>query len=37
LVANSFLRYQPIIEEHLGVCAVMAEGNGFRIYRAKRG
>lgn len=37
LVANSFLRYQPIIEAHLGVCAVMAEGNGFRIYRAKRG
>ena len=35
LVANSFLRYQPIIEQHLGVCAVMAEGNGFRIYRAK--
>ncbi|SDH76209.1 class I SAM-dependent methyltransferase [Pseudomonas abietaniphila] len=36
LVANSFLRYQPIIEQHLGVCAVMAEGQGFRIYRAKR-
>ena len=36
LVANSFLRYQPIIEQHLGVSAVMAEGNGFRIYRAKR-
>lgn len=36
LVANSFLRYQPIIEQHVGVCAVMAEGNGFRIYRAKR-
>jgi 16S rRNA (guanine1207-N2)-methyltransferase len=37
LVANSFLKYQPLIEEHLGVCAVKAEGNGFRIYRAKRG
>ncbi len=37
LVANSFLRYQPIIEEHLGACATMAEGQGFRIYRAKRG
>jgi 16S rRNA (guanine1207-N2)-methyltransferase len=37
LVANSFLRYQPIIEEHLGPCATMAEGQGFRIYRAKRG
>ena len=37
LVANSFLKYQPLIEEHLGVCAVKAEGYGFRIYRAKRG
>ncbi|WAH57932.1 class I SAM-dependent methyltransferase [Pseudomonas silvicola] len=37
IVANSFLRYQPLIEEHLGVCAVRAEGQGFRIYRAKRG
>jgi len=36
LVANSFLRYQPLIEEHLGICAVKAEGQGFRIYRAKR-
>ena len=37
LVANSFLKYQPLIEEHLGVCAIKAEGQGFRIYRAKRG
>ncbi|MCU7251381.1 class I SAM-dependent methyltransferase [Pseudomonas koreensis] len=37
LVANSFLKYQPLIEEHLGACAIKAEGNGFRIYRAKRG
>lgn len=36
LVANSFLRYQPLIEEHLGVCTIKAEGQGFRIYRAKR-
>lgn len=36
LVANSFLRYQPLIEEYLGICAVKAEGQGFRIYRAKR-
>jgi 16S rRNA (guanine1207-N2)-methyltransferase len=36
LVANSFLKYQPLIEEHLGVCAVKAQGDGFRIYRAKR-
>ena len=37
LVANAFLKYQPLIEEHLGVCAIKAEGQGFRIYRAKRG
>jgi 16S rRNA (guanine1207-N2)-methyltransferase len=36
LVANAFLRYQPLIEEHLGVCAVKAQGQGFRVYRAKR-
>ena len=36
LVANSFLKYQPIIEEHFGVCAIKAEGSGFRIYSAKR-
>ncbi|UCZ83520.1 class I SAM-dependent methyltransferase [Pseudomonas sp. L5B5] len=36
VVANSFLRYQPLIEEHLGPCAIKAEGDGFRIYRAKR-
>lgn len=36
LVANAFLKYQPIIEEHFGICAIKAQGNGFRIYRAKR-
>jgi len=36
LIANAFLKYQPIIEEHFGVCAIKAQGNGFRIYRAKR-
>lgn len=36
LVANSFLRYQPLIEEHLGPCRIKAEGQGFRIYSAKR-
>lgn len=36
LVANSFLRYQPLIEEHLGPCVTKAEGNGFRVYNAKR-
>lgn len=37
LVANSFLRYQPLIEKHVGICAVLAEGQGFKVYRAKRG
>jgi len=36
LVANSFLRYQPLIEEQFGLCATKAEGNGFRVYSAKR-
>lgn len=36
LVANSFLRYQPLIEAHLGPCQVLAEARGFRIYRAAR-
>jgi len=36
LVANSFLRYQPLIEAHLRDCTVMAEDNGFRVYRAVR-
>ncbi|WP_442109718.1 methyltransferase [Pseudomonas sp. NUPR-001] len=37
LVANSFLRYQPLIESALGNCAVRAEGQGFKIYQATRG
>jgi 16S rRNA (guanine1207-N2)-methyltransferase len=36
LVANSFLKYQPLIEEHLGPCQTLAEAQGFRIYRASR-
>ena len=36
LVANSFLKYPPLIERHLGPCATLAEGQGFRIYRARR-
>jgi len=36
LVANNFLRYQPLIEEHVGTCQVRAQGNGFKIYSAKR-
>ncbi|MCO7592798.1 MULTISPECIES: class I SAM-dependent methyltransferase [Pseudomonas] len=37
LVANSFLRYQPLIEGALGNCRVRAEADGFRIYQATRG
>ncbi len=36
IVANSFLRYQPLIEEHLGACQTLTEANGFRIYQANR-
>lgn len=36
LVANSFLKYQPLIETHLGACSIKAEGQGFRIYSARR-
>ena len=37
LVANSFLKYAPLIEEHLGDCKTLADAQGFRIYRAVRG
>ena len=37
LVANSFLRYQPLIEAALGNCRTCAEAAGFRIYQATRG
>lgn len=37
LVANSFLKYAPLIEEHLGDCQTLADAQGFRIYRALRG
>ncbi|SEQ95689.1 16S rRNA m(2)G 1207 methyltransferase [Azotobacter beijerinckii] len=36
LVANSFLKYPPLIERHLGPCQVLAEAHGFRVYRAVR-
>jgi 16S rRNA (guanine1207-N2)-methyltransferase len=36
LVANSFLKYPPLIEQHLGRCHTLDEGEGFRIYRARR-
>lgn len=37
IVANSFLKYRPLIEEHLGPCTVLAERDGFKVYRAVRG
>lgn len=37
LVANSFLRYQPLLESALGNCQTLAEADGFRIYKATRG
>ncbi|SEP85671.1 MULTISPECIES: class I SAM-dependent methyltransferase [Pseudomonas] len=36
IVANSFLRYPPLIEQYLGPCKVLAERDGFRIYQAFR-
>ncbi|WP_416310676.1 methyltransferase [Pseudomonas sp. W03] len=36
LVANSFLKYPPLIEQHLGPCQTLAEADGFRIYSARR-
>lgn len=36
LVANSFLKYPPLIERDLGPCRTLAEGDGFRIYSARR-
>lgn len=36
LVANSFLRYPPLIEQHLGPCQTLAAADGFHIYRAIR-
>ena len=35
LVANSFLKYPPLIERHLGPCHTLAEADGFRIYSAR--
>jgi 16S rRNA (guanine1207-N2)-methyltransferase len=36
LVANSFLKYPPLIEQHLGACQTLKDAEGFRIYRARR-
>lgn len=36
IVANAFLRYAPLIEQHLGACHTLAEDDGFRVYQANR-
>ena len=36
IVANSFLRYPELIEQHLGTCHIMDERHGFRIYQAQK-
>lgn len=36
IVANSFLKYPPLIEQYLGKCVVLAHGNGFHVYAAAR-
>ena len=34
IVANGFLRYPPLIEEHIGPCQVLRENNRFKVYSA---
>lgn len=36
IVANSFLKYQPLIEAHVGICRVVAENRSYRIYEGRR-
>ena len=36
IVANSFLKYQPLIEAHIGPCRVVAENSSYRIYEGVR-
>ncbi|NNJ17519.1 class I SAM-dependent methyltransferase [Pseudomonas putida CSV86] len=36
LVANSFLRYPPLIEAAMGNCETLVQADGFKIYRALR-
>ena len=35
IVANSFLRYQPIMQQNIGKTEVITKDRGFTIYRAK--
>lgn len=34
IVANGFLRYPPLIEEHIGPCTVLRETSRFKVYSA---
>jgi len=36
LVANSFLRYPPLIEAAFGNCRILADRDGFKVYSAQR-
>jgi 16S rRNA (guanine1207-N2)-methyltransferase len=36
IVANAFLRYQPLMQEHVGPCKTLVEGQGFKIYSATK-
>ncbi|WP_026471879.1 class I SAM-dependent methyltransferase [Alkanindiges illinoisensis] len=36
IVANSFLKYPPLLKTHFGHCHVLAQGHGFHVYQAKR-
>lgn len=36
IVANSFLRYPPLLEESLGTCEITAKSNKFNIYTAQK-
>lgn len=36
MVANSFLKYPPLLEQHLGPCTLLAERNGFSVYSVRR-
>ncbi len=36
IVANSFLRYEPIISRTFGHCDILVTRNGFSVYRARR-
>jgi len=36
IVANSFLRYQPIMEQYIGCTSVITKAQGFTIYHASK-